>query len=81
MTGLMRQNVPVTLLGLAKPHVVFVEDAEIDPGCERDWRPIGAALVVFERELIVAVQIVDIRQLEERTVVVFFEAERFFKLG
>ncbi len=81
MVGLVCQNVAIALLGLAEPHLVFVEDAQVDPRRQRHRRPVRAPPVVFERQVVVAVKIVDIGQLEERPVVVLVELERLLELG
>ncbi len=55
MAGLVCENMAVALLGIAKPHVVLVEDAEIDPDGQGNRRSIGAALVVLQSQVVVAI--------------------------
>ena len=79
--GSWREHLPVALLGVAEPHLVLVEDAEVDPGRERDGRPLGAPPVVIDGHVVVAVDVVDISQLEQDAVVFLVEAEGLLELG
>src|SRR5262249_39974733 len=80
MVGLVGQDMTIALLSLSEPHLVFVEDAQVYPRGQRNGRAVGAAPVVVKRQIVVAVKVINVRQLEKRAVVVFIELKGFFKL-
>ena len=81
VVGVVGEDLAVALLGLAEPHLILVEDAEVDPGGQRHGRPLGASPVVIDGDVVIAVDVVDVGQLEQGAVVVPVEAEGLLELG
>ena len=77
----MGQDLAIALLGLAEPHLVFVEDAEVDQRGQRHGGTLGAPLVEVEGRVVVAEEVVDVGQLEQGPVVVLVEVEGLLELA
>ena len=79
VVGFVSKDLAVALLGLAEPHLVLVENAQVDPGGQGNRRALGAPLVEIDGRVVVAEEVVDVRQLEQGAVVVPIEAEGLFE--
>jgi len=74
------EDLTITGLGLSKPHLVFVEDPQVDQGGQGDGGASRTTLVEFDGGLVVAVEVVDVGQLEQGAGVLAFEAEGLLEL-